>query len=152
MATTRKSTGTGKTRTKKSASAPPPEDGGGGKGPSKAAREHALVVAGAGLEKKAIDVEIIDVAGRVDYADFLVLMTGTSDRHVASLVQAIEEAMKKHKSRALSIEGLPTANWVLIDFADVVVHVFQTESRSLYDIDGLWMDARRVPIPERAKA
>jgi ribosome-associated protein len=103
----------------------------------------------AGLEKKAQGVEIVDVAGRVDYADYLVLMTGTSDRHVASLVQSIEDELKKAKARAFSVEGMPEASWVLIDFGDVVVHVFQNETRSLYDIDGLWMDAGRVPVPGR---
>jgi ribosome-associated protein len=116
-------------------------------GPSKAARERALAVAAAGLDKKALNVEIIDVVGRTDYADYLVLMTGNSDRHVASIVQAIEEDARQKGSRALSVEGMPTANWVLIDLADVVVHVFQEEARGLYDIDGLWMDAKRVPPP-----
>lgn len=118
---------------------------------SKQARERALTAASAGLEKKALDVEIIDVAARVDYADYLVLMTGTSDRHVASLVQSIEEELKKGKVRPLSIEGMPTASWVLVDYGDVVVHVFQSDSRSLYDVDGLWMDARRVPVPGRVR-
>jgi ribosome-associated protein len=49
---------------------------------------------------------------------------------------------------AISLEGLPTASWVLIDFVDVVVHVFQEDTRALYDLDGLWMDARRIPVPE----
>lgn len=116
-------------------------------GPSKAARERALAVAAAGLDKKALNVEIIDVVGRADYADYLVLMTGNSDRHVASIVQAVEEDARKKGSRALSVEGMPAANWVLLDLADVVVHVFQEEARGLYDIDGLWMDAKRVPPP-----
>lgn len=125
------------------APAPRPADD----GPTKEARERALAVAAAGLEKKALNVEIIDVVGRTDYADYLVLMTGNSDRHVASIVQGIEEDARQRGSRALSVEGMPTANWVLIDLADVVVHVFQEEARGLYDIDGLWMDAKRVPPP-----
>jgi ribosome-associated protein len=122
---------------------PPADDG-----PTKEARERALTVAAAGLDKKALNVEIIDVVGRADYADYLVLMTGNSDRHVASIVQGIEEDARKRGSRALSVEGMPAANWVLIDLADVVVHVFQEEARGLYDIDGLWMDAKRVPPPD----
>jgi ribosome-associated protein len=112
------------------------------------AREVAVLVAVAGLEKKASGLEVIDVAGRVDYADFLVLMSGRSDRHVAALASSIEEALRKHNKRALAVEGLPHANWVLMDFGDVVVHVFQDDARSAYDIDSLWMDARRVPIPK----
>jgi ribosome-associated protein len=110
-------------------------------------RELALVVATAALEKKAMAVEILDVVGKVDYADFLVLMTGRSNRQVDALAQAVEEACAKKKKRALSVEGLPAAAWVLIDFGDVVVHIFQEEARGLYDIEGLWLDAARLPVP-----
>ena len=110
-------------------------------------REIAILIAVAGIEKKASGLEVIDVAGRVDYADFLVLMSGRSDRHVTALASAIEEALRKRNKRALAVEGLPHANWVLMDFGDVVVHVFQDDARSAYDIDALWMDARRVPVP-----
>ncbi|HEY8074271.1 MAG TPA: ribosome silencing factor, partial [Labilithrix sp.] len=96
---------------------------------------------------KASGLEVIDVAGKVDYADFLVLMSGRSDRHVTALASAIEEALRKRNKRALAVEGLPHANWVLMDFGDVVVHVFQDDARATYDIDSLWMDARRVPVP-----
>jgi ribosome-associated protein len=112
-----------------------------------AAREVAITIAVAALEKKAVGLEILDVAGKVDYADFLVIMTGRSDRQVQALAQAIEEALKKRGTRALAVEGLPHASWVLMDFGDVVVHVFQEDARSLYDIEGLWLDARRIPVP-----
>ena len=102
------------------------------------------------LDKKAHALEILDVAGKVDYADFLVLMSGKSDRQVAALAQGIEEALRKKGKRALSVEGLPHAIWVLMDFGDVVVHVFQEDSRQLYDLDGLWMDAKRIPLPADA--
>jgi ribosome-associated protein len=111
------------------------------------AREIAITVAVSALEKKATGLEVIDVSGKVDYADFLVLMSGRSDRHVTALSSAIEEALRKRGKRALAVEGLPHANWVLMDFGDVVVHVFQDDARAAYDIDGLWMDARRVPVP-----
>jgi ribosome-associated protein len=111
------------------------------------ARRIALVVAAAALEKKALAVEILDVVGKVDYADFLVLMTGRSNRHVDSLAQSIEEACAKEKRRALSVEGSSSGSWVLIDFGDVVVHVFQEDARGLYDIEGLWLDAKRLPVP-----
>jgi ribosome-associated protein len=111
------------------------------------ARDVAIIVAVAGIEKKASGLEVIDVAGKVDYADFLVLMSGRSDRHVTALASAIEEALRKKNKRALAVEGLPHASWVLMDFGDVVVHVFQDDARATYDIDSLWMDARRVPVP-----
>jgi ribosome-associated protein len=114
---------------------------------SEAARERATAIAVAALDKKAMAVEILDVAGRVDYADFLVIMTGRSDRHAQALAAGIEEALKKKGVRPVAVEGLPHATWVLMDFGDVVVHVFQAESRQLYDIEGLWLDASRLPVP-----
>ncbi len=111
------------------------------------AREVAIAIATAAIDKKASGLEVIDVAGRVDYADFLVLMSGRSDRHVAALAGGIEDALRKMNKRALAVEGLPHANWVLMDFGDVVVHVFQDDARATYDFDALWMDARRVPVP-----
>jgi ribosome-associated protein len=120
-------------------------------GPSTAARELALALAAVAIDKKAIGIEILDVTGKVDYADFLVVMTGRSDRHVHSIATGIEEAMRRRKLAPLSMEGLSSANWVLIDFSDVVVHVFQEEARALYDIEGLWIDAGRVPVPDVEK-
>jgi ribosome-associated protein len=124
--------------------APPPE-------PSNAARELALGLAAAAIEKKALGIEILDVTGKVDYADFLVVMTGRSDRHVHAIATGIEEAMHKRKRSPLSTEGLAGATWVLLDFGDVVVHVFQEEARAVYDIEGLWIDASRVPVPDADK-
>lgn len=118
-------------------------------GPSKDAQRQALLAAEAALDKKAAEVEIIDVTGKVDYADYLVLTTGHSDRHVAAIAEAVDEALSKKGWQSISVEGLPKGEWVLLDFVDIVVHVFQERSRALYDLDGLWMDARRVRVPER---
>ena len=107
----------------------------------------ALLAAEAGLDKKAAAIEIVDVCGKVDYADFLVLMTGSSDRHVASIADAVEAFLGKNGAHAISMEGRTAASWVLIDFVDIVVHVFQRDSRAVYDLDGLWMDASRLPVP-----
>lgn len=114
--------------------------------PASTSRQIALLAAQAGLEKKATGIEIIDVMGKVDYADYLVLMSGASDRNVAAIAQEVDGALAKAGFRSMSVEGLPAAQWVLIDFVDVVVHVFQKDARSLYDLDGLWMDAERVPV------
>jgi ribosome-associated protein len=122
-------------------SLPPPS-------PSDDARKVALFAAQAGLDKKAAGVEIIDVTGKVDYADYLVLMTGHSDRHVAAIAESVDAMLSQNGFRAISMEGMPAANWVLIDFVDVVVHVFEETARVLYDLDGLWMDARRVPVED----
>jgi ribosome-associated protein len=113
-------------------------------------RELALIIAAAALEKKASAVEILDVVGKVDYADSLVLMTGGSNRHVDALARAIDQACSEKRKGAISVEGLPAAAWVLLDFQDVVVHIFQEQQRGLYDIEGLWLDAKRLPVPRDA--
>jgi len=129
--------------------APPPVPDGEGAWSlaSEGAREVATAIAVAALDKKAVGLEILDVAGRVDYADFLVIMTGRSDRHAQALAQGIEEALRRKGVRPIAVEGMSHGSWVLMDFGDVVVHVFQDEARELYDIEGLWLDARRLPVP-----
>ena len=111
-------------------------------------RHIALLAAKAGLEKKATGIEIIDEAGKVDYADYLVLMTGANDRNVAAIAREVDASLTDAGYPSMAIEGLPAGQWVLIDFVDVVVHVFQRDVRSLYDLDGLWMDAERVPVQD----
>jgi len=112
----------------------------------------ALTVAKAALDKKAVNIEIVDVVGRVDYTDFLVLMSGRSDRHVLAVADGIEEEMLKLSPgrRPTAVEGRPQGHWVVLDFGEVVAHVFQEDARSFYDLDTLWQDARRVPVSERA--
>jgi ribosome-associated protein len=139
-----------KTRPAREAASPPPERATWGSVASESARETARAIAIAALDKKAVGLEILDVAGRVDYADFLVIMTGRSDRHTQALAQGIEEALRRDGLRPLAVEGLPHGSWVLMDFGDVVVHVFQDEARQLYDLEGLWLDARRLPVPSPA--
>lgn len=107
----------------------------------------ALAIAEAALDRKALEVEIIDVSGKVDYADYLVLASGSTDRHVQAIAEAIESSLEKKRTALLGIEGLPQAQWVLMDFGDVVAHIFCGELRTYYDLEGLWIDAQRIPVP-----
>jgi len=108
------------------------------------ARKAALAIAEAGLEKKALNIEIIDVRGKVDYSDYVIVMSGRSDRQVAAIARGVEEATKKVGLRCNGVEGMPVASWVLMDFGDVVVHVFHEDARGYYDLESLWIDAARV--------
>jgi len=112
------------------------------------AQKTAIAIARAALDKKAINLEIIDLVGKADYADYLVLMSATSDRHVRAIADEIQDVLRSsHKLRPLSVEGMTAGTWVLLDYTDVVVHVFQEATRSVFDIDGLWLDAARVEVP-----
>jgi ribosome-associated protein len=109
----------------------------------------ALAVASAGLDKKATAIEIIDVCGKVDYCEVLVLMSGRADRHVHAIARGVQDELKEKLGIApLSVEGMQAARWVLLDFNDVVVHVFQQDIRIFYDLEGLWIDAARLSLPD----
>ena len=107
-------------------------------------RETALEVARLALDKKALDVVVLDVRGLASYAEFFVLMTAESEPQLNAIADYLEEKMKARGERALGIEGTQGGRWVLIDFGDVVAHVFYQDTRGFYDLEGLWADAPRV--------
>lgn len=113
------------------------------------ARKVALAIAEAALDRKALNVVILDVVGKVDYADYVVVMSGRSDRQVAAIANNVsKDVEEKTGSRCLSLEGLPQASWVLLDFGDVIAHVFHEDTRGYYDLESLWIDAPRVPFDD----
>jgi ribosome-associated protein len=107
----------------------------------------SLVIAQASLDKKADDVLILHVAPLTSIADYLVLCSADSDRQVRAIAEHIEKTLSEKKIRPLSLEGLSTSQWVVMDFADVIVHIFRTDLRQVYTLEKLWGDAKRVKIP-----
>lgn len=116
------------------------------------ARALALAIGQAALDRKALDVEIIDVTGKVDYADYVVVMSATSDRHANAVAKNIDTELAQKGTKAHSIEGLPQGAWVLMDYGDVVVHIFHQDTRGYYDLEALWYDADRVELVDRKPA
>lgn len=117
--------------------------------------ERARLLAAAAADKKALDVLALDVRELTSFAETFILATGTSDRHVRSVADAVVEASKAVGTKPLGIEGYDDGRWVLIDLGDVVVHVFQPEVREHYDMDRLWGDAAWIPLtpePEPSQA
>ena len=102
------------------------------------------------LEGKAQSVVIIDVRALSSYADFLVVGSGTSDRHVQGVAEHVVEALENCHTRILGVEGLREGQWALVDLGSVVAHVFHQYTRQVYDLDGLWARAPRIAIVERA--
>lgn len=111
--------------------------------------ELARIVARAGLDKKAEDLVILDVRGISSFADFFVIMSGRSTRHVQGLAQAVDQELRHKKVDAEATEGYNEGRWVLLDYNDVVIHIFYSDVRSFYDLEGLWHDAPRVEITEK---
>jgi ribosome-associated protein len=108
----------------------------------------------AALDKKAVEPVLIDVCGRASYADFIAVVSGRSDRQVDAIADGVCEAMAARGRRPIGREGARNGRWVLIDFGDVVVHVFYHPLREVFDIESLWIDAPRVKlqIPAEARA
>jgi len=103
----------------------------------------------AAWEKKAYDTVVLDVAQAVGYTDYMVVLTGRSTRHVTSIAESVIRAMRKQDGmRPLSSEGVRHGRWAVLDYGDVVVHIFLSELRSLYDLESLWSDCPRVEIQE----
>ena len=99
------------------------------------------------LDKKALEPVLLDVRQQGTYTDYILLLSGRSDRHVQSLADAVVDAfVKQHGRRPLGVEGQSTGQWTLIDLGDVVVHVFYHPMREFYDLEGLWHDAPRVTL------
>ena len=98
------------------------------------------------LTKKADDVLLIELAGLTDIADAFVIATGTSERHVRTISDGIEAGMKERGLRPLSVEGYDQGRWVIMDYGDVIVHVQLQDLRELYDLEGLWIEAKRERI------
>lgn len=110
--------------------------------------DKTLLLTRAALEKKAGDLVVMEVRELTSIADYFILCSGRSDRQVQSIAQGIEENLRRNGLSPLSIEGASRGHWILMDFSDVIVHVFYEPVRRFYDLDGLWGDAPRVNLPE----
>jgi len=99
------------------------------------------------LSRKAAHVVALDVRELTSIADVFIICSGRSNRQVVAIAEHIERQMRRHKIKPLSVEGTAEGHWVLMDYDHVIVHVFFESVRSFYDLEGLWSDARRIPIP-----
>lgn len=108
-------------------------------------RELALILAERLSDKKGVEITILDVHDLVSYTDYFVVCSGRSERQVAALAEGAIEGFKAATGRRpIGSEGIERGQWALIDFGEVVVHVFREQERVFYDLEGLWEDAPRV--------
>jgi ribosome-associated protein len=115
---------------------------------SKSGLELAKACAQIASNAKAEDLVVLDVQGIASFTDYFVIMNGRSTRHVQGLAEAIEGELRTKRIKASHAEGLQEGMWVLLDFDDVVVHIFYYDQRDFYNLEGLWHDARKVTIAE----
>jgi ribosome-associated protein len=109
-------------------------------------RELALAAIDAALEKKALMPVLIDVSGMASYTDFIGIVSGRSDRQVEAIADAVSQLMKSRGRRVIGHEGSGNGRWTLLDYGEIVVHVFYHPVREFYDLESLWIDAPRVKM------
>jgi ribosome-associated protein len=113
--------------------------------------QKAQLIVDAALDRKAEDVVALDVREIASFTDTFVFATGTSDRHVRAVADAVVEALGRAGDKPLGVEGYEDGSWVLIDANDAIVHVFRRETREHYALERLWSDADEIPLAAGAE-
>ncbi len=107
-----------------------------------------LAAARAADSKKALDLRILDLRGITSFADYFVVCTGGNQRQIQAIADEVLARMKDQGRPALGMEGYDKAEWVLIDYGDLLVHVFSEAARKFYDLERLWRNAKEITLPE----
>lgn len=110
------------------------------------AKALADTIATAIVDAKGTDVLVLDVRGKASYADYIVVASGDTERMVNALGEAVEEKLRPEGKKPLGREGEQTGNWVLLDYGEVIAHLFLADARGFYDLEGLWADAPRQRV------
>lgn len=108
------------------------------------AKEHACLCARVAADNKARDVAVLDMRGITPLYDYFVLATGTSRRQIHTIAEEVDAAMRAEGERRLGIEGYEASKWVVQDYGDIVVHLFDADTRSYYALEDLWADAPHI--------
>jgi ribosome-associated protein len=111
-------------------------------------QEQAIFIAQAAREKQAEDVLILEVGHLTSIADYFVFGSGESERQVRAIASFIEKEMAARFGSKPQVEGKETSKWILLDFGDIIVHIFKTEVRQYYALEKMWADAPQITIPE----
>ncbi len=111
----------------------------------------ARLAVGAALDKKALNPLALDLRGISSVAEFFVILTGTSDRHVQAVAENVIEVFKSNGIKSLGEEGFREGKWILLDYGEIVIHVFIEPVREYYDIERLWIDAPRLDLDQAAE-
>ena len=100
------------------------------------------------VSMKASEVVVLDLQGLSSFADTFIICSGRSHRQVSAIAEFVEQNLKAKGIKPLGIEGLREGHWVLMDYGDIVIHIFLEPIRTFYDLEGLWSDARRIEVAE----
>ncbi len=109
--------------------------------------DRVLAALHAASEKKAIEPVLLDLREIASFTDYFVIVSGANERQVQAISDGIYESLKKSGHSAARVEGYKTAEWILLDYGDFVVHVFEQKARKFYDLERLWRESKRVELP-----
>lgn len=109
--------------------------------------ERVLAALHAASEKKAIEPVVLDLREIASFTDYFVIVSGANERQVQAISDEVYESLKKAGHPAARVEGYKTAEWILLDYGDFVVHVFEQKARKFYDLERLWRESKRVELP-----
>jgi len=115
--------------------------------PAESLDERVLAALHAAGEKKAIEPVVLDLREIASFTDYFVIVSGANERQVQAIADEIYETLKKSGHAAARMEGYKTAEWILLDYGDFVVHVFEQKARQFYDLERLWRESKRVELP-----
>ena len=110
--------------------------------------EKSEVCAQLALENKAIDLVVLELIGTTSFADYFLVCSGTSERQTQAMADHIERSLKQRGILPRGVEGRTKGKWILMDYGDVIVHIFQESERAFYDLEGLWADCPRTPVSD----
>lgn len=111
-------------------------------------KQMAKIACAALEEKKAEDLKVINIEEVSVLADYFIITSGTNKNQVQALVDNVEEALGKAGYQAKQVEGYQTANWILLDYGDIIIHVFDSENRLFYDLERIWRDGKSISVEE----
>ena len=109
--------------------------------------ERVLAALHAASEKKALEPVVLDLREIASFTDYFVIVSGANERQVQAISDEVYESLKKAGHAAARVEGYKTAEWILLDYGDFVVHVFEQKARKFYDLERLWRESKRVELP-----
>ena len=109
--------------------------------------DRLLMAIHAAADKKALDIVVLDLREIASFTDHFVVASGTNERQVQAIADGVVDTLKKAGTPAARVEGYKTAEWILLDYGDFVVHVFDDKARKFYDLERLWRESRRVELP-----
>jgi ribosome-associated protein len=114
--------------------------------------ERVLAALHAAAEKKALEPVVLDLREIASFTDYFVIASGANERQVQAISDEVYETLKKAGHPAARVEGYKTAEWILLDYGDFVVHVFEQKARKFYDLERLWRESKRVEVPAEYNA